>query len=1022
MRNALLLARQALGIWLLCLFSAYSLHAQNTISGTVTDGENSESLPGVNVLVKGSTIGTITDVEGNYSLSVPTDAETLVFSSVGFLTEEVEINNRSTIDMAMMPDIQSLSEVVVVGYGTQEKRDVTAAIASIDNEAIERIPTPSPVEAMQGQVAGVDINQGGGRPGQNASIRIRGRRSINASNDPLFVEDGIPLTGGGGINDINPNDIQSIEVLKDAAATSIYGSRGANGVILITTKRGTAGKTVVTYDGFYGVSSVLRTVDMMNGQEFADLRRESRRIDPVTGQVAWDGEIPADNLAFDDPVEIESIAQGRSTDWQDLVLQNGFRTNHQVGVRGGSEKTQFNTSLNYYNEEGIIPGQDFRRITGRINLDHRINDVFKVGMSTLTSNIRQNWGSGAAWGEALATVPLGVPFDEEGVPIFLPTNDGIRTNPLSELVDGAYTDERNFTRIFSSLYLEANIAKGLQFRVNFGPDIRFEREGRFRGSLTNANRGGPADARIINRSNIGYTLENILTYDKEFGGIHRLKFTALQSIQGLRREEHESNVANLPYESQEFYNIGTAEVKGDLRSRLEEWTLASYMGRINYELNDRYLFQVSLRADGSSRLAPGSKWTVFPGASVGWRLIDEPFMANAGPLSELKLRASYGSVGNTSIDPYQTQGGLQRRVYAWDESPAFGFGLNQIPNDQLGWEISSTLNLGVDFGLFAGRLSGSVEVYQTRTTDLLLERKLPFTSGYEEVLQNIGETRTNGVELGINAVPIATNGGFNWNIDFNISHYQEEIVSLGLRDEDGNELDDQGNGWFIGEPVKVFYDYEKIGIYQANEVDLANDLENKVPGEIKLADTDGNGRVEPDDRVILGTDIPDFLGGITNNFSYKGFDLSFFFFFRMGQMVRSRFHDSNNSLFARYNNLDVDYWTIDNPTNAFPRPNQNQERPRNGSTLTYFDGSYVKLRNVTLGYNFPESITESIGLSRLRVYASAQNPWFWSRYETFDPEAPDRPNEDDGDPRQTEVGSGVIPSSSIYLLGVNIQF
>ena len=997
-------------------------YAQTTISGTVTDGESGEELPGVNVVVKGTTTGTITSIDGKYNLSVPADAETLVFSSVGFTSEDVAINNQSTIDMVMMPDIQSLSEVVVVGYGTQDKRDVTAAIASLDEQAIQRIPTASPVEAMQGQVAGVDILQGGGRPGQNSSVRIRGRRSLTAGNEPLYVVDGIPLTGGGGISDINPNDITSLEVLKDAAATSIYGSRGANGVILVTTRRGQAGETVVSYDGFYGITEVLNKVDMMNGAEFAQLRRESRRIDPETGQVAWDGVIPDDNLVFDDPVEIESIEQGRSTDWQDLVLQQGYRTNHQLGVRGGSEKTQFNVSLNYFDEEGIIPGQDFQRITGRVNLDHRLNDVFKVGMSTLITNTIQNWGSGAAWGEALAVVPLGVPFDENGDPIFLPTNDGIRTNPLSELVDGAYVDERRFTRLFSSLYLEANILEGLQYKLNFGPDIRFEREGQFRGSRTNANRGGPGDARIINRANTGYTLENLLTYSKDLGELHSIKLTALQSIQSFRTERHESNVANLPYESQEFYNIETAEVKGDLESRLEEWTLASWMGRINYELADRYLFQVSVRADGSSRLAPGNKWTLFPGASVGWRVIDEPFMSNVGVLSELKLRASYGSVGNTSIDPYQTQGGLERRVYAWDESPAFGFGLNQIPNDQLGWEISSTINVGADFGLFGGRLSGSVEWYQTNTTDLLLERKLPLTSGYEEVLQNIGETQTTGVELGISAVPIATDGGFNWNIDFNISHYNEEIVSLGRLDEEGNEASDVGNAWFIGQPIKVYYDYEKIGIYQADEVDLANDLENKVPGEIKLADTDGNGRVEPDDRVVLGTDIPDVLGGITNNFSYKGFDFSFFFYYRLGQMVRSRFHDDNNTLFARYNNLDVDYWTIDNPTNAFPRPNQNQERPRDGSTLTYFDGSYVKLRNVTLGYNFPASIIEPIGLNNLRIYASAQNPWFWSRFETFDPEVEDRTNEDDGDPRQTQVGSGVIPSSRIFLLGINIQF
>ena len=1009
-------------LWALLMLSASTLHAQNTVSGKITDAESGESLPGVNVVVKGSTIGTVTDIEGSYSLSVPDGETILVFSSVGYLGQEVAVGNQSTLNVTMTPDIQSLSEVVVVGYGTQEKRDVTAAIASLDEEAIQKIPTASPVEAMQGQVAGVDIMQGGGRPGQNGSVLIRGRRSLTAGNDPLYVIDGIPLTSDGGINDINPNDITSIEVLKDAAATSIYGSRGANGVILVTTKRGKAGQTVVSYDGFYGISSVLRTVDMMNGAEFAALKRESRRIDPETNQVAWDGVIPDDVLIFDDPVELESIELGRSTDYQDEVLQNGFRTNHQIGVRGGGEKTQFNVSLNYYDEEGIISGQGFRRVTGRINLDHRINDVFKVGISNLISFTNQNWGSGDAWSEALSNSPLGVPYDSLGQPIFLPTNDGLRTNPLSELVEGAYVDERRATRIFSPIYLEANIIEGLHYRLNVGPDIRFRREGRFRGSLTNTNRGGPGDARIINETNIGYTVENLLTYDKNFGDLHKIKLTALQSIQALNTEEHESNVANLPYESQEFYNIGTAEVKGDLRSDLEEWTLSSFMGRINYELADRYLFQASVRADASSRLAPGNKWTLFPGASVGWRLIDEPFMSNVGFLSELKLRASYGSVGNTAIDPNQTQGTLERRVYAWDENPAFGFGLDKIPNDQLGWEISSTVDLGMDFGLFGGRLSGSVDWYETRTTDLLLTRQLPPTSGYRDILQNFGETRTTGVELALNAVPVATNSGFNWNIDFNISHYNEEIVSLGKLDENGNEASDIGNAWFIGEPVKVYYDYQKIGIYQADEVDLAVERENKVPGEIKLADIDGDGLITPEDRVVLGSDIPNVLGGITNRFSYKGIDLSFFFYYRLGQMVRSRFHDGNNTLFARFNNLDVDYWTIDNPTNAYPRPNQNQERPRDGSTLTYFDGSYVKLRNVTLGYNFPTSVTERIGLSNLRIYASAQNPWFWSRFETFDPEVQNRSNDNNNNPRETQVSNDVIPSSKLFLLGLNIQF
>jgi TonB-linked SusC/RagA family outer membrane protein len=984
----------------------------------VTDGETSESLPGVNVVVKGTTIGTITDIQGQYTLSVPQNANTLVFSSVGYSAEEVGINNRSTIDLTMMPDIQSLSEVVVVGYGTQEKRDVTAAIASLDQEQISKIPVASGVQAMQGQVAGVDIQSSGSRPGQAPSIRIRGRRSISASNDPLYVIDGIPQTSStSAIFDINPQDIESMEVLKDAAATAVYGSRGANGVILITTKRGSSGKTTVSYDGYYGISSIMNKVDMMDGAQFAAMKRESRRRDPVTNQVSYDGVIPDDILVFEDPIELESIAQGRSTDYQDLIFDNGFQTNHQLGLRGGDKKTQFNVSLGYFDEQGIISNMDYKRITGRINLDHRINDVFKVGISTLISNSVQNFGSNATLGEALSNNPLGLPYAEDGSLRFLPTNDGIRTNPLNELVPGAYVDERKINRIFVPIYLEANVAEGLTLRSTFGPDIRQRRDGDFRASLTNANRGGPASAGIWQQEEMGYTLENLVTYNKTFG-IHDLKFTGLQSIQQLRTEWHSTNVANLPYESQSFYNLGTAEVKGNLFSRLEEWTLASFMGRVNYNVADKYLFQATLRADGSSRLAEGNKWQYFPGFSAGWRIIDEGFMANADFLQELKLRASYGAVGNTSVDPYQTFGRLRRTTYAWDETPAFGYGLAEIPNADLGWEVSSTVNIGADFGFFGGRLSGSFEWYNTNTTDILLNRNLPFTSGYSNILQNVASTNTSGVELGLTGVIVDNPEGLSWTTTFNITGYDERITELALVDENGDPLDDTGNNWFIGQPIKVFFDYEKIGIWQLGEEDMARDMDQKVPGEIKLKDQDGDGVITPDDRIVLGTDVPDVMGGWTNNFDYKGFNLSFFFYYRLGQMVRSNFHAGNNSLFARYNNLDVDYWTIDNPSNDSPRPNENQEFPRDGNTRTYFDGSFVKLRNVTLGYTLPSTVTETLGISRLRFYASAQNPLFWSTFETFDPEVED----DDDSNNPGSLGSGIVPSSRLFLLGVNLQF
>lgn len=993
---------------LICCFH-FSALAQSTVSGKVTSGEDDSALPGVTVFQKGSSTGAVTDLNGNFSIQVPEDA-TLQFSFIGFKTQEVPVNGRQTINISLSPDIQSLSEVVVVGYGTQEKRNVTGAIASLDEKAIKEIPVSSAVEAMKGQIAGVDVVSSGGRPGQNPQILIRGRRSISASNDPLYVIDGIPQTSStSSIFDINPQDITSMEVLKDAAATAIYGSRGANGVIIITTKRGSTGKTTVSYDGYHGISTVTNVVDMMNGEEFADLKRESRRRDPVTNKGSWDGEIPADELVFLDPIELESIAQGRSTDWLDQVLQKGYQTSHQVSVNGGNEKTQFNMSLGYFDEEGVVANMGYTRVTARINLDHKISKVFKVGTSFLSSFANQNWGSGSALGEAVANNPLGVPYNEDGSIKFLPTNDGIRTNPLSELAPGAYEDERRFTRIFAPVYLEANILEGLSYRLNAGPDIRYRRRGNFRASQTNANRGGPASASLENEVDFGYTVENILNYNKSFGGIHNLQFTALQSIQGTRHEQHYSSVSNLPYESQSFYDIGSAEVKGNLNSRLREWTLSSYMGRVNYDLAGKYLFQATLRADGSSRLAPENKWAYFPGASVGWRAIEEGFLKDSDFMSELKLRLSYGQVGNTSVDPYQTLGRLRRTVYAWGGSPALGYGLGEIPNSSLGWEISSTANAGVDYGFFKNRLSGSLEVYRTNTTDLLLQRNLPYTSGYTNILQNIGATRTEGVELGINGVAI-DRADFSWSINFNISKYREMITDLVLKDADGNAVDDVGNQWFIGQPIRVFYDYEKTGIWQKNEVELAQEMENKEPGEIKLGDQDGDGVITPEDRIILGSDVPDYMGGLTNRFQIKNFDFSFFFFYRVGHMIRSRFHDSNNGLFGRYNNLDVDYWTIDNPTNSNPRPNENQEFPRDGSTRSYFNGTFVKLRNVTLGYNLPESLVSRFAISKFRVYATAQNPLVWSNFESWDPEV------------AGDINAGSIPSARLFLLGVNVSF
>lgn len=1022
---------------LLLLGSAFFLSVciaygqEQTVTGRVTSSEDQQGLPGANVLIKGTATGTVTDADGRYSIRVPDGEATLVFSSIGYSTIEVPVGGRTTVDVTLPLDITQLSEVVVVGYGTQEKRDVTAAISSISAEQIEKIPSANPMDGMKGQIAGVDILQNGGRPGEYPSITIRGRRSINASNDPLFVVDGVPMTGGHGdrpetsdndadsgagtIYDFNPQDIASVEVLKDAAATAIYGSRGANGVILITTKRGRSGKTTVNYSAYYGITQPFATIPMMDGAKFAALKREANRVSPlgVSGRTAWEGTIPPDDEIFLDPVELNSATNGLSTDWQDLIYHNGAQMNHQLSVTGGNDKTQFNLSLGYYDEEGIVDGIDFRRVTSRINVDHTINKTFKVGTSTLFSTSVQNWGSGSVVSEAVNQTPLGLPYDAEGNIIFLPISDGIRSNPLSELVPGKRVDERKFDRIFSSIYAEVNITRDLKYKFLFGPDVRYRTRGVFEGQFTNPRKNGSPAAEYENETNFGYVLENLLTYTKTFNENHNVVLTFLQSIQKQEYERHYTSVEGLPYETQLWYNLATAgsNIRA-IRSRWEEWALASFMGRATYSFKGRYLLQATLRSDGSSRLAPGKKWTNFPGLSVGWRIIDEPFMSNVGFLSELKLRGSYGVVGNTAVDPYQTWGRLTSTPteYSWGDASGLGFGLDEIPNPAKGWEKSSTIDFGVDFGFFNGRLSGSLDVYKTETTDLLLNRALPKTSGYTLIQQNIGATETRGVELTLSANIIDSPGGFRWDANFNVASYKEEIVDLAQRDADGNKVDDTGNRWFIGHPIRVFYDYHKIGIWQADEFDEAQAVMQAYPGEIKLRDVDGDGVITPDDRVILGDDIPDAFGGFTNNFSFKGFDLSIFLYYRLGFMVESTFHDDQATMQGRYNNLDVDYWTIDNPSNEYPRPNKNQEHPQFDTSLRYKDGGYVKLRNITLGYNFPSSVTERLGMSALRIYFTAQNPKVWSSYKAFDPE------------NAGSVSSGDLPTNKLFLGGINVTF
>lgn len=988
----------------------------DVIRGKIVD-ETGAGLPGVNVIIKGTSTGTTSDAGGGYVLNLPENSTgaSLVFSFIGYSTQEQPINGRSTIDVTLVSDVTSLNEIVVVGYGTQEKRDVTAAISSVSGAAIAKIPTSNAMDAMKGQIAGVDVLQSSGRPGATPTITIRGRRSLTASNDPLFVVDGIPMTAGTStIADFNTGDIESMEVLKDAASQAIYGSRGSNGVVLITTKRAKPGTTKVDFSTSYGVTEPFKLIPMMNGQQFADLKREANRVaaNGQSGRAAWGdtgSTIPSDAAVFNDAVELNSVTNGLSTDWQDLIYHNGSQLNNQLSVSAGGERSSVVVSFSNFKEDGLIDGFDYQRYTGRINADQMIGKRFKIGVSSLYSNSTNNFGSGSVISEAVNQTPLGLPYDAEGNIIFLPISDGIRSNPLSELVPGKRIDERKTTRIFSSVFLDVEILKGLKYKFLVGLDHYNYQRGNFEGQYTNTRKNGTPYASLDKAEQYGYTMENLLTYNKSLGE-HEFGVTFLQSAAEQQFSTSSLAAANLPYETATWNNLGLGTITS-YGSNYGKYTLLSYMGRVNYSYKGKYLLQASMRWDGSSRLAEGNKWYSFPGASVGWRIKDEGFLSGVNFISELKLRGSYGKVGNTAVAPYQTQGTLAQSLYDWNNVDARGFRLDQIPNPDLSWEYSESVDAGIDFGFFNGRLGGYVDVYHTSTgTSLILNRALPPTSGYNSIVQNIGGTTTQGFEITLNGTIMDTPGGFKWTAEFNLGSLKEKIVDLALKGPNGEKIDDIGNGWFIGQPVRVFFDYEKTGIWQADEKDAATALMGAYPGEIKLKDLDGDGKITPADRRVLGNDVPSAYGGLSTAVNYKGFDLSVFFYYRLGFMINSQFSNDQATMQARYNNINVDYWTIDNPTNDYPRPNKNQENITYGSTLRYMDGGYIKLRNVTLGYTLPASIADKLKMTKLRFYVQAQNPLVWSSYKMFDPE------------RAGNVTSDQMPSYKMFLGGINISF
>jgi TonB-linked SusC/RagA family outer membrane protein len=996
----------------LALFTAGGAQAQalGRIQGTVTS-ETGQPVAGVNVLIQGTGLGILTGTDGRYAIAdVPAGSHEVRASLIGYgdVRRQVTVASGQTVtaDFRLETRAVQLEGIVATGYGTQERRYLTGAVSSVRAQQIREIPTPNVMQSIQGRLPGVDIVSANYRPGAAMNVRIRGVRSMLATNEPLFVLDGIPMAGG--IEDLNPANIESIEVLKDASATATYGARGANGVILITTRGGGAGlKTDFTYDAYYGFQRPINLVDMMTGPEFAEYKREAWRAAGRTD----------DDAAVFNSQELYALRNGLSTDWQREILRTGHQQNHQFGITGISGNTRFALSANFFGQDGITITQGFDRYSGAMSIDHTSGRL-RVGLTANLSRSEAEIGQGdGLWGEALANNPLGQPYDTlgNGTLQFRPTSDPLRVNPLLQAEEWVQEQTRN--RLFGSVFTELKLLEGLNWRMNFGPDLQDRVTGQFRGLFTTGTGGSFRDAFRREEETFAYTLDNLLQLNRDFGESHHLESTLLYSIQKERYEDTRAEARNLPYDHQLWYNLGSGETLPP-SSTLREWALQSFMGRVNYALQSRYLVTLTGRFDGSSRLAEGNKWAFFPSIGLGWQLGDEPFMQSLGFISSMKLRGSYGKTGNTGIDPYQTQGTLTRTRYNFGGSPAFGFRPGAIANPELEWEKTSQYDVGLEFGVFNNRVTATVDLYRAETDDLLMLRTLPPTSGFSNVVQNIGKTRNSGIELQLSSINLNNWKGLSWTTDMNWTHNKNEIVRLG--EPFADSLDDVLNRWFIGQPIHVggndnnrqdrlravFFDYKFLGIWQLNEAEEAARF-GRVPGEIKVADLNNDGVINADDRMIIGSTYPKWTGSIYNRFTWKSFDLSALATARVGYMLNDAFGTTNNNLYGRYGNLSVDYWTPDNPSNTNPRPSAGREDPPFNSSRAYRTGSHTRIRNITLGYALPQSLTSRIGASSLRIYGAAQEPFVFTSYYGYDPE-----NGDFGSP----------PSYRTLLIGTNLTF
>jgi len=934
-----------------------------TVKGKVID-DKGESLPGATITVLGTTTGTVTDIDGNYSITVP-DGAVLVFSFIGYEPIQIPVDNQSLIDVTLKTDISSLEEVVVIGYGEMKKSDLTGAVGSVNSEDIMQQNPLQAARALQGQVAGVNVNKVNSRPGSDYTIDIRGMQSVGFSNEPLIVIDGVM---GGKLNTLNPSDIESMDVLKDASSSAIYGARGANGVIIVTTKKGVKGKTKVTYEGYAGVKVPILP-DMMNAQQFYSAYNDVVKAENPNAQVIWTD------------AQLQNVESGKSVNWVDEVTDPSFQTSHVVSLSGGNENTTHYFSTGYLGEKGNILHTGFERFNLKGSVDSKLNDVVKVGFNTYYTYSILNTGSFETLRNAYRARPTGTIFysdltnptetndkNVDGYAFWMGIKDTQVNNPMTEVAAKNFQDERRSSSFLGNGYVELTPLEGLSFKSSFSASVFNSRRGEFRGANSKSRLNRLPSAGNDFDFNGSFTWDNILSY-KISSGKHNFDLTAVQSAFQERFETSSIRVENLAYNSS-FYALNTAAQINGVSTDLVERSIFSYMGRINYIFNEKYLFTLTGRSDGSSVLAQENQWAFFPSAAIAWRLGDEEFIQNLNLFSDLKFRVSYGKVGNDVVAPYSTQAYLNRTAYDFDGNPAFGYAPRNIANADLRWENSEEFNFGLNLGFLGNRITADIEVYNKKTNDLIQNVAIPTSLGFGTVTANVGKLLNRGLEVTLNSVNVQT-PNFRWNSSLNFSTNHNEILEL----YGGTLTEDIANRLFVGHSLRTNYDYEFAGIWQLNEAEEAKKF-NQIPGSVKVVDQNNDGVISSspgiDDRIILGNELPKWMAGLNNTFTYKNIDLSVFIYTRQGVQFRNNLLSGTMGDLGsnRYNGLNLNYWTESNPTNEYYGVWQGNPY-RNA--INYKDASFWRISNITLGYTVPTVLLNRISFSSLRLYVQANN-------------------------------------------------